>query len=181
MNPATCLLLASMFGATPNVPQAAVSDSIVVIDASAAATGRYIFVVDVKDGLATLRQIRTVVSIADTGTPTPPTPDPPSTDFEKTVKSWMALVEDAEKARTAAGLAKAYEGLAKLISDGSVSSAESVKKSLTVLQSGYLAAVSKLDVWSPFTSRLDAYLKDMAVKEISDTLSKVAAILKEEK
>ena len=90
----------------------------------------------------------------------------------------MKLVSDPEPARTAAGLSRAYSGLAGLIGEGMVKTDDDARKNLLILESGYLAAVSKLEAWSPFTEKLGEYLKTKTLPEIQKTLSVTAAVLK---
>ena len=168
-------------------PQAVTTDSLLVIDASTATAGRYIFVVDISDGVPTIRQIKTVVSInvgtspapvPPAPTPTPQPPGPPST-FDGEVERWLGLVADAEKPKTAAGLSRAASGLSDLIDDKTITTADSARKSWTILTAGYLATVQKFTAWSPFIEKLDDYLKGKALADISAALKATAAILKE--
>lgn len=179
----SCLLLAFAFSATPAVPQAVTTDSMVVVDTSSAPDGRFLFVVDVLNGKPTIRQIKTVVSINVNGGPTPKPPDPPPlppsdpTDFKGQVGQWVALVDDPERPRTSAGLSKAYSGFAELINNGLLTKPDVAMRSLAILEAGYLTSVGKLASWAPFTGKMSDYLKGKTVQAMSSALKVAAEVL----
>jgi len=179
------LFLSLTYPVYAGVPMAAVVDNVVVVDTSDAPNGRYVFVVDVANGAATLRQITTVVRINPTGTTpdpdpgTPPDPDPdPPTGLAAQVQKWIDSVTDPQKQATAKGLANFYRGIGVMVSTGIIKTADKARQGAASVPAAYLDGIGKTAAWQPFVDAVNTELSGKNLEDVGTSLATIADVLK---